>query len=311
MSEAALDVAGVEKTYRGGVRALRGVSLEVPEASIFGLLGPNGAGKSTLVKILTTIIRPSRCRGRLLGHPIGHKATLRKVGYLPEHARFPAYLTGRQVIEYAAGLCGVKVSPAEVERLLELVGMSGGAEKRTIRTYSKGMIQRIGLAQAMVNVPRLVILDEPTDGVDPEGRYQMRQILQELRADGVTVFINSHLLGELETLCDSIAILKEGEVIRQGPLRELTAASCVFEVITGDAVPEETASRLREFGYFVGERRVTVEGADPAPLQRAIDTLRSGRVAILEVRKARQSLEDLFMESIMETQKTTGGGGLV
>ncbi len=302
MAVCAVDISGVEKTYRGRVQALRGVSLQVPEGSIFGLLGPNGAGKSTLVKILTTIIRPTRCRGSLLGSPVGHKPTLRKVGYLPEHSRFPAYLTGRQVIGYAAGLGGVRVTSEEVDDLLDLVGMSGGAEDRAIKTYSKGMVQRIGLAQALVNSPRLVILDEPTDGVDPEGRYHMRNILQKLRDDGVTVFVNSHLLGELEALCDSIAILKEGQVVRQGALSDLTAGSRGFQVAVEGSLPEEAASRIRGLGHSVSEREITLQGADPGPLQVVLDALRAAGVVILEVRKSHQSLEDLFMESIVEKQ---------
>jgi len=311
MAEYAVDIAGVEKTYRGGVRALQGISLRVPEGSIFGLLGPNGAGKSTLVKILTTIIRPTRCGGSLLGSPVGHKPTLRKVGYLPEHARFPAYLTGRQVIGYSAGLAGFRVNATEVDGLLELVGMAGGAEKRTIKTYSKGMVQRIGLAQALVNSPRLVILDEPTDGVDPEGRYHMRRILQKLRSDGVTVFVNSHLLGELETLCDSIAILKEGEVVRQGALSDLTSGSLRFEVVFEGGLPDEVASQIRSYGHSVGEGGITIHGGDPSPLQEVLDVLRAAGVVILEVSKSRQSLEELFMESIVEAKGSREGGGRI
>ncbi len=311
MAEYAVDIAGVEKTYRGGVRALQGISLRVPEGSIFGLLGPNGAGKSTLVKILTTIIRPTKCEGSLLGSPIGHKPTLRKVGYLPEHARFPAYLTGRQVIAYSASLAGVRVSAAGVDGLLELVGMAGGAEKRTIKTYSKGMVQRIGLAQALVHSPRLVILDEPTDGVDPEGRYHMRRILQKLRSDGVTVFVNSHLLGELETLCDSIAILKQGEVVRQGALSDLTSGSLGFEVVFEGSLPNEVVSQIRSCGHSVGEGGITIHGGDPSPLQEVLDVLRAAGVVILEVSKSRQSLEELFMESIVEAKDPKEGGGRI
>lgn len=302
MAGCAVDISGVEKTYRGKIQALRGISLRVPEGSIFGLLGPNGAGKSTLVKILTTIIRPTRCSGCLLGNPVGHKPTLRKVGYLPEHSGFPPYLTGRQVIGYAAGLSGVRVKPEEVDGLLDLVGMSGGAEDRTIKTYSKGMVQRIGLAQALANSPRLVILDEPTDGVDPEGRYHMRNILQKLRDDGVTVFVNSHLLGELESLCDSIAILKEGQVVRQGALSDLTAGSRGFHVVVEGSFPEEVASHVRRLGHSVSEGEIALQGADPGPLQEVLDSLRAAGVVILEVRKSHQSLEDLFMESIVEKQ---------
>ena len=194
------------------------------------------------------------------------------------------------------------MKPEEVDGLLDLVGMSGGAEDRTIKTYSKGMVQRIGLAQALANSPRLVILDEPTDGVDPEGRYHMRNILQKLRDDGVTVFVNSHLLGELESLCDSIAILKEGQVVRQGALSDLTAGSRGFHVVVEGSFPEEVASHVRRLGHSVSEGEIALQGADPGPLQEVLDSLRAAGVVILEVRKSHQSLEDLFMESIVEKQ---------
>ena len=300
MAEFAVDISGVEKTYRGKIQALRGISLRVPEGSIFGLLGPNGAGKSTLVKILTTIIRPTKCSGILLGSPVGHKPTLRKVGYLPEHSKFPAYLTGRQVIGYAAGLGGIRVNSGEIDNLLDMVGMAGGAEDRMIKTYSKGMVQRIGIAQALVNSPRLLILDEPTDGVDPEGRYHMRNLLKKLRDNGVTVFVNSHLLGELETLCDSIAILKAGKVVRQGALSELTSDSRGFQVNIEGSLSEEIASRIVKLGHSTNGGEITLQGADSGPLQEVLDVLRAAGVVILEVSRSHQSLEDLFMESVVQ-----------
>jgi ABC-2 type transport system ATP-binding protein len=305
MAATVLDLRNVQKIYKGRVEALRGISLQVAEGSIFGLLGPNGAGKSTLVKILTTIIHPTRCEGTMLGYPVGHKPTLRQVGYLPEHARFPAYLTGRQVIQYAAGLAGVRVNRERLRNLLKLVGMEGASE-RTLKTYSKGMVQRIGFAQALVNDPQLVFLDEPTDGVDPEGRRVMRELLLKLRSEGRTVFVNSHLLGELETVCDSIAILKEGSVVRQGALAELTGGSCRFEIITAGPIGEEVAERFRTKGLVVEERRVEVSGGDAEPVQPVLDALRSGGSVITEVRQVRQSLEDLFLESVADESGRKG-----
>ena len=299
MESPILDLTQVRKIYKGKVEALRGVSIEVPRDSIFGLLGPNGAGKSTLVKILTTIIRPTECQGSMLGQPIGHKPTLARVGYLPEHARFPSYLTGEQVIEYAAALSGVPRQRARerTAELLELVGMTD-ARERLIETYSKGMVQRIGFAQALVNDPELVFLDEPTDGVDPAGRRDMRELLLKLRDEGRTVFVNSHLLGELETVCDSVVILKEGRVVKQGRLDDLTRDSRRFEILTAALIPAELAGKLREAGFTVESRRVAVPGADPAPVQPVLDELRSGGAVITSVRQAQQSLEDLFLESV-------------
>ena len=209
----AVDLSDVAKTYKGRIQALRGVSMKVAMGEIFGLLGPNGAGKSTLVKILMTVISPSRAHGTVLGQPVGHKGTLARVGYLPEHHRFPDYLSGGQVLEFYAGLCGVGRADRKKRRgeLLELVGMTRWGDTR-VKSYSKGMRQRIGIAQALMNDPDLVVLDEPTDGVDPVGRRDIRNILLEVKRRGKAVFLNSHLLSELEMVCDRVAILVQGVV---------------------------------------------------------------------------------------------------
>ncbi len=302
MSLPVIDISRVRKVYRGNVEAIRDISLQVGEGSVFGLLGPNGAGKSTLVKILTTIIRATDCEGTMLGQPIGHKPTLKQVGYLPEHARFPSYLSGRQVIEYVAGLSGAEVSQQRIDELLALVGMSQ-AGGRLLKTYSKGMVQRIGFAQALVNDPRLIFLDEPTDGVDPEGRRAMRELLMRLREEGRTVFINSHLLGELETVCDSLVILKEGIVVKQGSLVELTRDTRRYEVLVTSLIPDDLAVMFREDGLAVEAKLVSVPGGDPQLVQPVLDALRRDGMVIEEVRQVRQSLEDLFLESVSGHQK--------
>src|SRR6185503_4870394 len=190
--------------------------MRVHRGEIFGLLGPNGAGKSTLVKIMMTVIRPTHAEGTMLDHPIGHKPTLARVGYLPEHHRFPRYLTGRQTLEFFAALANVdaRTRHKRAAELLETVGMSEWANKK-VSQYSKGMMQRVGLAQALMNDPELVVLDEPTDGVDPVGRRDIRDVLLRLRDQGKTVFLNSHLLSELEMICDRVAILVQGSVAMQ------------------------------------------------------------------------------------------------
>lgn len=229
----AIDLSHVAKTYRGRrkVRALRGIEMHVRRGEVFGLLGPNGAGKSTLVKILMTVISPSACRGTMLGGPVGRKETLGRVGYLPEHHRFPEYLTGRQVLDYFGALA--KVGRVERRRripeLLEMVGMREWADHR-IRSYSKGMRQRVGIAQALMNDPELILLDEPTDGVDPVGRRDIRSLVQHLKDRGKTVFLNSHLLSELEMVCDRVAILVQGVVSKQGSLDELTRDKQRYEI---------------------------------------------------------------------------------
>jgi ABC-2 type transport system ATP-binding protein len=207
------------------------------------------------------------------------------------------------VIDYAAGLAGV---PRAVRRrrsaeLLALVGMAG-ARRRLVGTYSKGMVQRIGLAQALVNDPELVLLDEPTDGVDPAGRRDMRNLLVRLRDEGRTVFINSHLLGELEMVCDAVAILKEGQVVCQGRLDDLTAATRRFEVLVENESPPDLAADFRHDRLAVDGRRIEVPGRDPAPVQPVIDALRSRGLVIAAVRPRKQSLEDLFLESVRDDQ---------
>ena len=306
MSGNVIDITGVRKKYRGGVEALRGVSMQVPRGCIFGLLGPNGAGKSTLVKILTSIVRPTGCQGTMLGMPIGHKPTLARVGYLPEHARFPEYLKGGEVIRYVAGLSGVSSQQARIKtgELLELVGMKEW-ENHRMGTYSKGMKQRIGLAQALVNDPDIVFLDEPTDGVDPKGRLEMRNLLQVMREQGRTVFINSHLLGELEMICDSVVIMNKGEVVRQGTITELTEKTRRYVIRFEGELPESLRGRLESENAEIGHDLITIYQSDPTPMQPVLDALRAAGITIVEMREVRQSLEEMFMEAV--GNETIGG----
>ncbi|MEQ8770697.1 MAG: ATP-binding cassette domain-containing protein [Phycisphaerales bacterium] len=231
MSDLALDLQHVAKTYRGKVRALQGIEMAVARGEVFGLLGPNGAGKSTLVKILMTVISPSQCQGTMLGKPVGHKPTLSDVGYLPEHHRFPPYLKGGQVLDFFGAMGNVprRERRRRAAELLEVVGIADWAKKK-VGGYSKGMRQRLGIAQALMNDPKLVVLDEPTDGVDPVGRRDIRDIVARLRDEQRTIFINSHLLSELEMVCDRVAILVQGRVRQQGTLDELTEGQHRYEL---------------------------------------------------------------------------------
>jgi ABC-2 type transport system ATP-binding protein len=226
----AVNLTQVSKVFGRRVHALRGVDLRVRRGDIFGLLGPNGAGKSTIVKIMMTVIRATSAGGTLLDRPVGHKPTLAKVGYLPEHHKFPDYLTGAQVLDFYGALCGVprRDRIRRAGALLETVGMTRWAKTR-VRGYSKGMRQRVGIAQALMNDPELVLLDEPTDGVDPVGRREIREMLTRLRDEGRTVFINSHLLSELEMVCDRVAIMVQGSVVSQGTIDELTSHRRYYE----------------------------------------------------------------------------------
>lgn len=342
LADHAIDLRHVAKVYRGKVHALRGIDMRVGRGEIFGLLGPNGAGKSTLVKILMTVIRASQCEGTLLGQEVGHKPTLGRIGYLPEHHRFPDHLTGAQVLDFFGAMANVPrdVRKKRAPELLELVGMKEWAGTK-VKGYSKGMRQRIGIAQALMNDPDLVVLDEPTDGVDPVGRRDIRNVLLEMKARGTTVFLNSHLLSELEMVCDRVAILVQGVVASQGTIAELTKdqeryvlelglgaggddpAAAIAGMLPGQLTPAELGLVQSGNGGIIGAKRVGYRGTlaggeaieierqtvsistgDAERIQPLIDALRAKGVVIRSVRAVRPSLEDLFMRAV--TDPTTG-----
>lgn len=307
----AIEVKGVQKRFRGKIQALKGVDFTVPRGEIFGLLGPNGAGKSTLLKILLGIVKPSSCSGGMLGQPIGTKSVLCKVGYLPENVQFPDYLTGTQVIRYAAGMSGLcaKFCRDRERELLDFVGAESFA-KRKLRTYSKGMRQRIGLAQALVNDPELVFLDEPTDGLDPEGRCEMRQMLLKLKGQGKTIVVSSHLLGELEMICDHVAILKNGELVEQGRLSELQAESSRTQIhFSGhvDSQVEQAVLALSKAKFSPG--LLTLSNISTDELQEHIDCLRSAGLKISGIDQQRYSLEEIFVDRVTTKKHYIGGLG--
>lgn len=234
-----VQTSGLGKVYRTGfwlnqkVESLKNCSLNVYPGETFGLLGPNGAGKTTLLKLLLGIVRPSSGRGLLLGQPLGDRAVKQRIGYLPENAYFYDYLTGWEFLQMAAGLFQIPtaVQRQRIPQLLELVGLSQqSARKKQLRQYSKGMLQRVGMAQALINDPELVFLDEPMSGLDPLGRYQMREIILSLQNQGKTIFFNSHILSEVEQICDRIAILNQGELICTGSLDELLGRAESYHV---------------------------------------------------------------------------------
>jgi ABC-2 type transport system ATP-binding protein len=304
-----IDLSGVCKTFKGGIRALNGVDFKVKAGEVFGLLGPNGAGKSTLVKILMTIIRPTQCSGAMLGMPVGHKPTLARVGYLPENHRFPRYLTGRQTLEFFAAMSHVdrKTRITRANELLETVGMSKDADRK-ISGYSKGMMQRVGLAQSIMNDPDIILLDEPTDGVDPIGRRDIRQVIKNLRDRGKTIFINSHLLGELELICDRVAIMVKGKVLRQGTLAELSLGKGFYTIeVDGDLSRQHDVWQSLGFNgdrLLSGEQismsvmEIHVKTDDPAIMQPLLDRLRQTGFTIKRLERMIPSLEDLFINVV-------------
>jgi ABC-2 type transport system ATP-binding protein len=230
------------------------------------------------------------------------------VGYLPEHHRLPRYLTGAQVLDYFAALCRVDRATRRrrTSELLDIVGMSDWGDKR-VGTYSKGMQQRIGLAQALINDPELIILDEPTDGVDPVGRRDIREVLRVLKDQGKTIFINSHLLSELEMVCQRVAILDHGEILKQGTVAELTADSQRYEIVVQAAPLAWFAeiARAQALQLADGRTQLTLPAMTAADVQPIIDRLRRDGVVIESVKHVRESLEDLFMRAIGDSESNT------
>ncbi len=305
MTNWAVDLIGVRKRYRGGVDALRGVNVQVGQGEIFGLLGPNGAGKTTLVKIMMTVIRPSHALGTILGRPIGNSRKLARIGYLPESHRFPPYLTGSQLLDYYAALARVprKIRKSRSDELLERMGMSKWAST-LINKYSKGMMQRLGLAQALMNDPDLIVLDEPTDGVDPMGRRDIRELLLDLKKQGKTILINSHLLGELEMVCDRVSILVDGLVARQGTLKELTEQSKEYRIaVEGDLAPLD--AQIKAMGGRLMTGAVMLRGHDSEKVNAIIDLLRQNGHMIESVEKRRFSLEEVFVKAMASASTAT------
>jgi len=279
----------------------------VPAGQTFGLLGPNGAGKTTLVKLLLAIAFPTSGRATVLDRPPGDVRAKARIGYLPENHRYPPHLTGEQVLHHFGRLSGLdrEKRKRRVATLLRRVRMEEWGGVR-VHKYSKGMMQRLGMAQAILNDPDLLILDEPTDGVDPIGRREIRDLLLEQRERGATIFLNSHLLSEVERLCDRVAILRNGVLMREGQVRDLTRPQSVFEIEVRPAAPgmlEAAAARVP--GLAVSDApslrtpRLELSGDVPA-LNRAIDALRSQGVEIASILPRRDSLEDVFIRVLEE-----------
>jgi len=313
--EPIVQVAELRKTYQSGifskrrVEALKGVSLEVGAGEIFGLLGANGAGKTTLIKVLLGIIRSNGGTATVFGYPAGDRHSRARIGYLPESHRIPRHLTGYTALEYYGQLSNLPL--AEIRRrqdpLLERVGLAGKGAL-PVKSYSKGMQQRIGLAQAMLHEPDLLILDEPTDGVDPKGRAEIREILFSLKEKGVTIFLNSHLLQEVELVCDRVAILREGTILRMGPVKELTqgateeldleivgAVADVREALTGFEVSSVNATGG-------GTVRVKFNSSDQQEVDRLVNALRDKNLSIQSMSRSKRTLEQAYLQVVDEVE---------
>jgi ABC-2 type transport system ATP-binding protein len=272
----ALSVRGLSKRY-GSVEALRAIDLDVGEGELVGLLGPNGAGKSTLVKIAVGLVRQTTGRAEVAGARAGSRAARAALGYLAELFRFPGWTTADEVLELHQRLSGSKGGPAERRRLLELVALEEAVDRR-VEGMSKGMQQRLGIAQALVGRPSVLLLDEPTSALDPVGRRIVRSLLEELRGRGTSVLLNSHLLSEVELVCDRVAILRRGELVADGAPSELARPR---------GVELETDEGIRR-----------IEGATREDAPRLVSEAVAAGRSVYGVNVLSSTLEDVYLEAV-------------
>ena len=317
MTDLAIETESLHKRFDGTV-AVADLSLAIGRGEVFGFLGPNGAGKTTSLKLLLGLIEPSGGSGKVLAAPLGTRATRARIGFLPEHFRFHECLTGRELLRIHGRLFGLRGASLEarIDRLLARVALTDAADRR-LHTYSKGMIQRAGLAQALVNSPELVFLDEPTSGLDPLGRVLVRSIIEELREAGTTVFLNSHLLGEVEATCDRVAFVKKGRVIDELSLGDATPGldvelklgaveRAVLEGLgafgeLGDIDPLDTGVPDQP-GEVGGQSLVRLRLSSESSLPELAPWLVGRGIALYELRVRRKSLEESFIEIMGEDQ---------
>jgi len=308
MPEFVIEAYGLRKQF-GAKTAVEDLSLTVRRGEVFGFLGPNGAGKSTTIKMLLGLVAPTWGTANVLGAPIGDRAVRARLGFLPEHFRFQDWLTGRELLQFHARLLGR--SPREwasrIETLLARVDLLDAAN-RPVRTYSKGMMQRVGLAQALLGEPEIVFLDEPTSGLDPLGRLLVRDVIHELRERGTTVFLNSHLLGEVEATCGRVAFVKAGQTVHEMSLADEDGT--VEVLIRVGALPDDVRAAIAGWGRIVDGAAAVTAGPPGAPSLEQVrvvvnDEARVPEIAraivgrgipLYEMKVARKSLEAWFLD---------------
>lgn len=329
--ELAITVNALKKTYSDGflfskkLQALKAVTFDVNQGEIFGLLGPNGAGKTTLVKILLGIIRKSGGSATMLGKAAGSRAGRAMVGYLPEHLRIPPYLTGNTALECYGNLSNVPTSVirSKQEELLSLVGLADRARDR-VKKYSKGMLQRLGLAQSLLHEPKLLILDEPTDGLDPRARADMRSIIKRLQQQGVTIFLNSHILHEVEMICDRVAILDRGDLRYCGTVDAVGdfVKSLVGDSVAGTILQIEVAGKPSEVTAAFDETKFEIKSSDGQSrfviraymdgqegIDALVDRLRARDVSLIRLEREHVSLEDAFLKIVEDANENRDKAG--
>ncbi len=303
----AITVENLTKTYRTGfwlnqqVTSLKSCTLDVQTGQTFGLLGANGAGKTTLLKLLLGIIQPTSGTAKLLGHDLGDRLSRQKIGYLPENAYYYDYLTGWELLDFIGSMFGMdsRLKNDRIAELLDLVGLAQStARKKQIRQYSKGMVQRVGLAQALINDPELVFLDEPMSGLDPVGRYQIREIILTLKEQGKTVFFNSHILSDVELICDRIGILHKGELIAIGTLNELLGSDQSFQVSGHGGTIAQLQTWVKDLEF----QNHTWHGTLVGEAESFLKFLAEINANLVSMNLSRQTLEEFFIAQVHPQQ---------
>lgn len=320
-----ISIEGLRKVYREGwlvakrFEALRGVSLDVPSGEVFGLLGPNGAGKTTLIKILLGIIYPTSGKATVLGQAAGSMAARMRIGYLPENLNVPKHMRAIEAIRFYGRLN--RVPESEIRKreneLLELVGLKG-KERWMVSKFSKGMRQRVGLAQAMIHDPEILIMDEPTDGLDPVGRGEIRSIIERLKGRGKTIFLNSHILQEVEMICDRVAILVQGQMRTVGRIHELSkelqktraSSETEFSVVgSPEQIEHVVASRFdpTDFRFVASQpnqsdQKLICKFQNQTEVDALVDALRGQGISILAIHPRQAKLEDVFFEMVAASE---------
>ncbi|MFC4077543.1 ABC transporter ATP-binding protein [Salinithrix halophila] len=301
MGDYVIEADRLTKWYDGNV-GCRDISLKVPRGVVFGFLGPNGAGKSTFVRTLLGLIRPTSGTGSILGQPIPSVFSRDKVGYLPELFRYPDWMTGKQLLKLHADLCGVSRAGRTkiIHNLLERVGLHQRGDEK-IRGYSKGMQQRIGLACALLGDPEVLFLDEPTSALDPIGRKEVRELVSTLQDEGKTVFLNSHLLSEVESVCNHVAIIDKGRLVVQGDWRKLSAVKTEVEVTISGVTDRfwEASQGLvlnrEQLDQWEGKSSWRVTLSDDQQIPALVSELTAHKLEVYQVTPKKQNLEDIFM----------------
>ncbi|MDQ0416022.1 ABC-2 type transport system ATP-binding protein [Croceifilum oryzae] len=301
MGDYVIETNQLTKLYVGN-KGCQDITIQVPKGNVYGFLGPNGAGKSTFVRTLLGLIQSTSGTGTILGHPISSLESRKKVGYLPELFRYPDWMTGRQLLRFHSEMCQLnsKQQKMRIEELLDLVGLHNRGDER-ISGYSKGMQQRIGIACALVSDPEVIFLDEPTSALDPIGRKEVRELIRDLQMQGKTIFLNSHLLSEVETICNHVAIINKGRLIVQGDWRELSAIETQIEItlsgienLSFDAMPELVLGS-EKIRTEKGKESWMLTLKDEESIPELISALTVKQGKLYQVIRQKQNLEDIFM----------------